>query len=41
MLFLYEILIRSVKNIIPYLEENKFIYSDNIAEDLQATRLLD
>lgn len=40
MLFLYEMLIRSVQQLIPYLETHQVISSDNIAEDMQATKLM-
>ena len=41
LLFLYEILARAIQQITPYLEKNQVISSENLAEDLQATRLLD
>lgn len=41
MLFLYEILMRAVQQITPYLEKNRIIETENIAEDLQTSKLLD
>ena len=40
LLLLYEILMRALQKIVPYLESEHLIVSDNILEDLQATKLM-
>ena len=41
LLFLYELLVRAVQQIVPYLEGGRFIMSEDIGQDLKATQLLD